>query len=145
MVRFTYLRKHLGAIPPSIHLADTASSAWNRLRRGNLRQPTISQLWRSAQAVPATPFGDQRRPLLPSTANENRSYTTSPWPTPLRRSKESSKLEDERKVLHDSRCWRRERVRQRISQAPHLKNTQHQEEGHNEFWTDSSINAFKQG
>ena len=94
MVRFTYLRKHLGTIPPSIHLTDIAASAWDQPRRGHLIQPTISHLWRSAQAVTATIFVDQRRPLLPSTANENRSYKPAPWPTPSRRSKDLSKLED---------------------------------------------------
>ena len=47
-----------------------------------------------SQAVPATPFGDQRCPLLPSTENENRSYKLAPWPTPSRRSKDFYKLED---------------------------------------------------
>ena len=51
---------------------------------------------------------------------------------------------NERKVLHDSRCWRK-RVRQQTGQAPHLNNNKHQEEGNYEFWTDWSITAFKQG
>ena len=94
MVRFTYLRKHLGMIPPSIHLTYIAASAWDRLRRGHLRIPTIRQLRRPVQAVPATTFGDRRHPLLPSTANNNWRYRPAPWSTPLRRSEESSKSED---------------------------------------------------
>ena len=94
MVRFTYLRKHLGTIPPSILLTAIAALAWDRTIRGNLRQTTTCQLQSSSQAVPATPFGDRRRPLLPSTTNENRSYKPAPLPTPLRRSKDFSKSED---------------------------------------------------
>ena len=85
MVRFTYLRKHLGTIPPSFILTDIAASAWDRPRIRHLRQMTIRQLRRSAQAVPATPFGDRRRPLLHATANENWSHEPTPWPTPLQR------------------------------------------------------------
>ena len=93
-VCFTYLRKHLGMIPPSIHLTDIAASAWDRRRRGHLRRPTIIQLRRIAQAVPATPFGYRLRPLLPSTANNNWNYRPSPWPTPLRQNRESFEAED---------------------------------------------------
>ena len=94
MVCFTLLRKHLGMTPPSIHLTDITASAWNRRRRGRLRRPTISQLQRPAQAVPATPFGDWRRPLVPSTANDNQNYRPSPWPTLLCRNRESFEAED---------------------------------------------------
>ena len=51
---------------------------------------------------------------------------------------------NKRKLLHNSRCWR-EIVRQQTVQAPNLNNNLHREEGHNGFWTDSSITAFKQG
>ena len=93
MVRFTFLQKHLGMIPPSILLTVIAALAWDRQRQGHLKQTTIHQLRRSAQSVPATPLGDRRRPLLPSTANENRRYKPAPWPTPLRRSEEFLNLE----------------------------------------------------
>ena len=86
MVRFNFLRKHLWTIPPSILLTDIAASSWDWPRRVHLKQTKIYQLRRSAQAVPATPFGDWCRPLLPSTANA--------WPTPSRRSKDLSKSED---------------------------------------------------
>ena len=88
MVRFIYLRKHLGVIPPSFFLANIAASAWDRPKRGHTRQMKIRQLRRSAQAVPASPFGGRRRPLLPSTANKNRSHESTPWRTPLQRNKD---------------------------------------------------------
>ena len=94
MVRFTDLRKHLGTIPPSILLTAIAAAAWDRPRIGHLRQMTICHLQRSSQAVPATPFRDRRRPLLPSTANENRSHKPTPWPTPLQWSKDFYNSED---------------------------------------------------
>ena len=94
MARFTFLRKHLGAIPPSILLTNIAASAWDRPIRGHLKQTTICQLRRSSQAVPTALFGDRRLPLLPSAANKNRSYKPAPWPTPLRRSKYFYRLED---------------------------------------------------
>ena len=108
MLRFTYFRKHLGKIPPSILLTDIDASAWDRPRRGNLRQSTICQLRRSAQAVPTTPFGDRRCPLLPSTANENWSYKPVPWPTPSWRSKDFSKLEDYKPAPWHTPPWRGE-------------------------------------
>ena len=94
MVRFTFLQKHLGTIPLSILLTNIAASAWDRPRKGHIKQTTIYQLLRSEQAVPATPLRDWRRHLTPPTVNENRSYKPAPWPTPSRRSKDFSKLED---------------------------------------------------
>ena len=91
---FHLFAKYLGTIPPSILLTYIAASEWDRPRQGHLRQTTICHLWRSAQSVPATPFGDRRRPLLTSTANENRSYKPATWPTPSRQRKDFSKSED---------------------------------------------------
>ena len=98
MVRFTYLWKHLGTIPPSILLTNIAALEWDWQIKRHLRQTTICQLRRSAQVVPATHFGDRRRPLIPSTANENRSHKPTLWPTPLQRSKDFYKLEDHKPV-----------------------------------------------
>ena len=94
MVRFTYLRKHLGTIPLSFFLTDIAASAWDIPRRGHRRQPTIRQIWRYAQAVPNTLFGDWRRPLLHATANENRSHEPTPRPTPWQRNIDLKNLEE---------------------------------------------------
>ena len=85
MVRFIYLRRHLGTIPPSFFLTDTDTSACDRPRRGHIRQSTIRQLRRSVQGAPVTPFGDQRRLLLQDLGDENRSDEPKPCPTPWQR------------------------------------------------------------
>ena len=85
MVRFIYLRKHLGTTPPSFFLTNIATLAWDRPRRGHIRQSTICLLRRSAQAAPDTPFGDRRRLLLHDLEDENRSHEPKTWPTPLQR------------------------------------------------------------
>ena len=85
MVRFIYLRKHLGTIPPSFFLTHIATSAWDRPRRGHIQKSTISQLQRSAQAAPVTPFGDRRRLLLQDLGDENRSNEPKTWPTTWQR------------------------------------------------------------
>ena len=107
MVRFIYLRRHLGTIPPSFFLTDTATLAWDRPIRGHIQKTTIRQLLRSAQGAPVTPFGDRRRPLLrdlgekPTTISQGtatsaadpaasllekrfKSDNSEPWHTPLR-------------------------------------------------------------
>ena len=101
MLHFIYLRKHLGMMPPSFFLTTIAASAWDMPRIGHLRKTTIRQLRRSAQAVPATPFGGRRRPLLPSTANENRSHKPTPWPMPLQRNKDFYNSEE-----HKTAPWK---------------------------------------
>ena len=98
MVRFIYLQKHLGTIPPSFFLTDIAALAWDRPRRGHLRQMTLRQTWRSAQAVPATTLGGRRRPLPPSTANENRIHKLTPWTTPLQSNKDFCNSEEHKPV-----------------------------------------------
>ena len=85
MVRFIYLRRHLGTIPPSFFLTDTATLAWDRQRQGHIRQSTICQLRRSAQGAPVTPFGDRRRLPLQDLGDENQSDEPKPWPTPWQR------------------------------------------------------------
>ena len=80
--------------PTEYNPHNTAALAYDRLQRCHFKQTTTHRLWSSAQAVPSTPFGDRCRPLLPPTANENRSYKPAAWPTPLRRSKDFSELED---------------------------------------------------
>ena len=93
MVRFTFLRKHLGTIPPNMLLTDIVASAWDRQRQGYLQQKTIHQLRRTAQAVPTTPFGNRRLPLLPPTANVKRHYKPAPWHTPSQWSEDFLNLE----------------------------------------------------
>ena len=95
------MQKHLGTIPPSFFLTAIAASAWDRPRRGHLRQTTIRKLGRSAQAVPTTPFGGWRQPILPYTANENWIHKPMPCPTPLQRIKDLYHLEE-----HKSKSWK---------------------------------------
>ena len=85
MVCFIYLRRHLGTIPPSFFLTDIAASAWDRPRRRHIRQSTIHQLRRSAQAAPNTLFRDLRCLLLHDIENKNWSHKLKTWPTPWQR------------------------------------------------------------
>ena len=101
IVRFIYLQKHLGTILPSLFLTDIAASAWDRPRRGHIRQTTIHQLWRSAQAAPDTTFGDRRRLLLHGIENENRSHEPKTWPTTWQRN-----INFENSVEHTMALWK---------------------------------------
>ena len=101
MVRFIYLRKHLGTILPSFFLTDIAASAWDRPRQGHIRKTTIHQLRRSAEAAPDTPFGNWRRLLLLAIENKTRSHEPKTWPTPWQRN-----IDFENLVEHTTALWK---------------------------------------
>ena len=101
MVRFIYIGKHLGTIPLSFFLTNISASSWDRPRQGHIRQTTIHQLWRSAQAAPDTSFGDQRRLLLHTIENKTQSHEPKTCPTPWQRN-----IDFENLVEHTTALWK---------------------------------------